>query len=100
MESRINIAIDFNNGNLPVIQILQKSSEDVRDSIVSNFLQHLDHGSISRWLKIDYIGEQLDGHKWQISPIPSDVAELEKEAKLMQAVCDSLNSQLETQAAP
>lgn len=95
MDSKITIEVDFDNGNLPVLQVLHKSSDDVRDKIVGNFIQHLDHTSISRWLKIEYDGERSDGAKfWKISPISSSVDELEKEANLMMAMVKSLKEQL------
>jgi hypothetical protein len=93
MNSKITIEIDFEKGNLPIIQVLHRKSEDVRDSLIGNFIQHLDHTSISRWLKIEYIGERIDdGHIWHIAPISSSLTELESEAKLMLTMVESLRN--------
>jgi hypothetical protein len=95
MESKITIEIDFSNGNVPVIQVLHKTSDDVRDNIVGNFIQRLDHTSISRWLKMEYKYKRSDGALiWSVVPISSSIEELEKEAKLMMAMVDSLKEQL------
>jgi hypothetical protein len=94
MKSRITIEVDFENANTPVIKIAHQKSDDVRDSLIGNFLQHLDHGSISRWMKIEYKGETDSGHIWSIVPIKSDLALLEQESKLMSAVVTTLNNQL------
>lgn len=91
MKSRITIEVNFDEGNLPVIQILNTHSDDVRDKLISSFLQSLQH--ISRWCKIIYMGDEShfhphfnDGlaiHKWHIVPItPKDI---ESEMKLMKA---------------
>lgn len=98
MESKITIEIDFSNGNLPVVQVLHKTSDDVRDGIVGNFIQHLDHTSISRWLRMEYKYKRSDGALiWNLVPISSSLTELENEAKLMMAMVDSLKEQLSTQ---
>lgn len=95
MESKISIEIAYDLGNLPIIQVLHKTSDDVRDGLVGNFLQHLDHTSISRWLKIEYLYKRSDGALiWRIVPISSSINELENEAKLMLAMVDSLKEQL------
>ena len=93
MRSRITIEIDFDKNNLPVIAIAQESSDDVRDKILSQFLQSLQH--TSRWLRIEYKGEagatKLIApyyHKWHLTPITPQ--ELENEIKLMQAVVDDM----------
>ena len=87
MTSRISIEIDFENNNLPVIQILRKDSNDVRDKLVSAFLQSFQH--TSRWCKITYVGgtdhnSKEVGDQWKISPITPQ--ELSEEIKLMEAV--------------
>lgn len=95
MESKISIEIAYDLGNLPVIQVLHKTSDDVRDGLVGNFIQHLDHTSISRWLRMEYKYKRSDGALiWNIVPISSSLSELEKEAKLMMAMVDSLKEQL------
>lgn len=89
MKSRISIEVDFNNSNLPVIQILSQDSDDVRDRLVKSFLQSLQH--TSRWCKIIYIGEAsthedatVNKQRWQIIPIIPH--EIRDEMKLMDAV--------------
>jgi hypothetical protein len=96
MKSRITIEVDFDNGNLPVIQILRKDSDDVRDRLVSQFLQSLQH--TSRWCKILYEGEfqqhgdQTNVQRWKVSPLmPSDLAE---EIKLMETVLSRPENQI------
>ena len=86
MKSRISIEVDFERKNLPIIQILKQDSEDVRDKLVSNFLQSLQHAS--RWCKIDYIGEgnEPTQARWHISPLTLE--DLLEEVKLMQATID------------
>jgi len=90
MKSRITIEVDFENGNLPVIQILSRNSDDVRDHLIRQFLQSLQH--TSRWVRIEYIDEwssKEDGdkvYKWLLKPIvPSD---LSQEISLMTGVRD------------
>lgn len=92
MNSKITIEVDFSNNNTPVIRILHRKSDDVRDSLVSNFIQHLDHTSISRWLRFEYRGERQDGHVWDIVPISSSLSQLEEEAKLMMTMVESLRN--------
>lgn len=57
MRSKLSIEVDFENGNRPVIQVLYKSSDDVRDNLVKAFLQEL--GGSSNWCfikrTVDYI---------------------------------------------
>lgn len=101
MESKITIEIDFHNRNMPVIQVLHKTSDDVRDGIVGNFLQYLDHTSISRWLKIEYKWKRTDGALiWHIVPIASSLEELEEEAKLMLSMAYSLKAQMPPEEIP
>ena len=54
MKSRITIEIDFDNGNQPIIQILQQDSDDVRDKLISSFLEQF--GGSSSWCKIKWMG--------------------------------------------
>lgn len=88
MQSRITIEVDFDNGNQPVIQVLSAPSDDVRDNLVSSFLQSLQHSS--RWAKFEYQGtyEKAAGdgvkNKWFIRPITPQ--EIESEISLMQAI--------------
>lgn len=95
MDSKISIEIAYDLSNLPVVQVLHKTSDDVRDGLVGNFIQHLDHTSISRWLKIEYLYKRSDGAQiWRLVPISSSLNELESEAKLMTAMAESLKAQL------
>jgi len=87
MESKIQITLDFNANNRSVISIFQKSSPDVRDKLVANFINQLDHASISRWVRLEYLCEMDGGHSWQLVPITSE--ELPEEVKLMQAMLTS-----------
>lgn len=80
MKSRITIEVDFENGNIPVIQIIQKDSDDVRDNLIRSFLQSLQH--TSRWVKILYDGHYMQHgemeniHKWILRPIvPKELGE-------------------------
>jgi len=97
MKSRITIEVNFDENNLPVIQILSQNSDDVRDKLIQSFLQSLQH--TSRWCKILYIGNfgvadmiknnpVAEVHKWHIVPItPKEITE---EIKLMQATLKRL----------
>lgn len=87
MDSKIQITLDFNANNRPVISIFQKSSEDVRDKLVHNFINQLDHTSLSRWIRLEFVGEINGGNSWQLVPITTD--ELREEIKLMQAMLSS-----------
>lgn len=90
MKSRITIEVNSDENNLPVLQVLQQNSDDVRDKLLSSFLLSLQH--TSRWCRIEYIGNfgvadmiknnpVSEVHKWHIIPIrPS---ELPEEIKLM-----------------
>ena len=94
MKSRITIEVDFNNGNLPVIQILSRSSDDVRDNLLQSFLQSLQH--TSRWCRIEYSGtrgiwsDNLSpisddaSHRWVLMPITTK--EIPSEMDLMKSV--------------
>jgi len=85
MKSRISIEIDFDNGNKPVIQIIQKSSEDVRDNLVHYFIELLGHQSTL--CKITYDGEFSAPYepfkRWKISPISPE--QMPEELKAMQS---------------
>lgn len=87
MESKIQITLDFNANNRPVINIFQKQSGDVRDKLVHNFINQLDHTSISRWIRLEYLCEIDGGQSWQLVPITS--GELPAEVELMQAMLSS-----------
>jgi len=97
MKSRITIEVDFDENNLPVIQVLSESSDDVRDKLIQSFLQSLQH--TSRWCRIEYIGNRskfappmdFDNpiHCWHIIPVrPKDI---KQEIQLMGAILDEKN---------
>lgn len=67
MKSRITIEVDFENGNEPVIQLLQyPDSTDVRDNLLKHFCQQLGGSS---WCKIMWKGSPGDFNRIHISPI-------------------------------
>lgn len=88
MKSRITVEIDYENNNQPVIQIISKNSDDVRDGLIKAFYQKLGGSS---WLKIRFNGGQFDPtlatddernfYRIFITPIPEE--ELGKEAVIM-----------------
>lgn len=95
MKSKITIEVDFENNNLPVLRIMQCDSDDVRDKLLSSFLQSLQH--TSRWARIEYDRQMTyqnavdeSTHRWFIRPITPQ--EIEAEIKLMQAALDHYNS--------
>lgn len=88
MKSRITIEVNFEENNLPIIQVLNnRSSDDVRDKLITSFLQSLQH--TSRWCKIIYMGnasidEKEPIYRWHIVPVtPQQIPE---EISLMQAL--------------
>jgi|SRR6186713_584311 len=81
MLSRITIEVDFENGNMPIIQIMQMDSDDVRDKLVAVFLQSFGH--TSGWGTIEFKNhvDDKDGyrHRWIIRPITlRQLAEVER----------------------
>ncbi len=52
MKSRITIEVDFENGNQPVLQVLQMFSDDVRDKLISSFSQQFGGSS---WCQIKWV---------------------------------------------
>lgn len=89
MRSTIKIEINFEEGNLPVIEVINISSDDVRDKLISVFLQSLSH--TSRWCKIIYMGNcsrdaNEPRNRWQIIPVKPE--EIEQEISLMQGVLE------------
>ena len=104
MKSRITIEIDYNNGNQPVIQILRKVSDDVRDGMISNFLTLL--GGESIFCKIECVGDhrpsihgQLDEHAhqiWHIRPVPyTKLKEFKEEVAKFEGYATDLTSEQE-----
>lgn len=78
MKSRISIEVDFDNGNTPVIQILQASSDDVRDKLVKAFTEQLGGSS---WCKINWVGEDNPFNRIIISPVKPE--ELKSQSAIM-----------------
>lgn len=89
MKSRITVEIDYDNNNQPIIQILARNSEDIRDGLIKSFYQTLGGSS---WCKILFRQDELgmigsdgqyhDGFKRIfITPIPD--RDLKKEAEVM-----------------
>lgn len=93
MKSRITIEVDFENGNEPVIQILSRNSDDIRDNLIKSFYQRLQGSS---WCKIvfkqdvpdEYMATTngfVDGFKRIfIYPIPEQLLKMEGEIMLEQ----------------
>lgn len=90
MQSKITIEVDFENGNEPVIQIISRQSDDIRDKLIRFFIERLGHSS--SWCKIycttTYEGEVDRFQKWKISPIKPEQFSEEANAMLIQ---DKLN---------
>lgn len=59
MKSRLSIEIDFQNNNEPVIQIMARKSDDVRDNLIESFLQAF--GGESNWCAITWEQQVFDG---------------------------------------
>lgn len=88
MKSRITIEVDFDNGNQPIIQILHPiDSDDVRDKLISQFLQPMSHGS--NWLIIEPQKKHRDGEaRIFIRPVTPD--KLREQAKIMVETADMI----------
>lgn len=85
MKSRITIEVDFENGNEPIIQIVSRHSDDVRDNLIKAFYQKLGGSS---WCRIVFGSHMTDPDqpdrdikRIKISPIPS--SDLRKESAIM-----------------
>lgn len=79
MKSRITIEVDFDNGNQPVIQILQcLNSSDVRDRLIKNFTEQLGGSS---WCQIKWRDGLEEFSRIVISPISP--TELKEHAEIM-----------------
>lgn len=87
MLSRITVEVDFSNGNLSFIQVIEKHSDDVRDALIGHFLERLAHES--RWCRIEYYGDDMRGRHWRIHPMAPQ--ELPSEMKLMEALIKTEN---------
>lgn len=93
MKSRITVEIDYDNNNQPIIQILSRNSDDVRDGLIKSFYQSLQGSS---WCKIVFkqyvpdetmvtVGGYVEGFKRIfISPIPEDNLKIEADIMLEQ----------------
>lgn len=83
MKSKITIEIDFQNGNQPVLRVVRKQSDDVRDDLVQALFNALDHDAPA-FLKVEYEGnrpyhdadlapgETLHAHVYKLTPIKED----------------------------
>ena len=78
MKSRITIEVDFNNGNTPVIQILQAVSDDVRDSLIKSFAE-MQGGS--SWCQLKYVDTNDNFNRIYITPIGEN--QLKEQAEII-----------------
>ncbi len=85
MKSRITIEVDFNNHNKPIIQVMSRYSDDIRDNLIQAFYQSLQGSS---WCKIRFeqhydnpLNPDENFKRILITPIPED--ELQGEAHIM-----------------
>ncbi len=97
MKSRITIEVDYENGNQPVIQIIHKKSEDVRDGLLTAFLQSLQ--GTSSWLQIkwehshqDYQNSENNFSRILIRPIIPKELKDQSEIMANQAKLERINS--------
>lgn len=88
MKSKLTIEVDFEDGNSPVIRIFKPENEDihedVRDKLVSAFLEMFGH--TSSWAKVKWLDNGIDSNqkifqRIQITPIPPQ--DLAQEAEFM-----------------
>ena len=86
MQSKITIEVDFENGNEPVIQIISRNTDDIRDKLIRFFFERL--GGDSSWCKIycqAAVGqdepEDRRFQRWKISPI--NASQFKQEGKAM-----------------
>lgn len=96
MKSRITIEVDFENDNQPVIQIVQRFSDDVRDKLISEFLHAL--GGQSSWCKIDHIVGGSDHNLIRLTPLKPKW--LTEQSKLMAAMAAQRTKELVEQEKP
>jgi hypothetical protein len=96
MQSKITIEIDFENGNEPVIQIISRQSDDIRDKLIRAFIERLGGNS---WCKIycqHTVGhdepEERRFRRWKISPITNAQLKEEGEAMIEQQRVEFLHS--------
>jgi hypothetical protein len=86
MKSRITIEVDFDNNNQPILQILQTSSDDVRDKLLSAFCQQFGGSSWCniKWVFTPPVNIMDDTHLFNrihITPIKPE--DLKKQAEIM-----------------
>jgi hypothetical protein len=83
MQSKITIEVDFENGNEPVIQIISRPTDDVRDKLIQFFFSKL--SNTSSWCRVWCGGDGNNGADkftlWRIRPITT--TELKQEAEIM-----------------
>lgn len=88
MNSRITIEVDFDNNNDPVIQIVSRETDDIRDKLIRNFIEKL--GTESNWCRISLVrigNQEATGDRantWHIRPVPT--SELEENMSEMNAI--------------
>lgn len=83
MKSRITIEVDFENGNQPVIQIMQMHSDDVRDKLLGSFSQQFGGSS---WCQIKWVSNYGTTYEDAINCIhisPIKPEQLTEQAKVM-----------------
>jgi hypothetical protein len=88
MKSRITIEVDFNNHNKPIIQIVSRHSDDIRDNLIKAFYQSLQGSS---WCRVRFEqhydnpkAPEENFHRILITPIPFDNVKQEGEEMLEQ----------------
>ncbi len=99
MKSRITIEVDFENGNTPVIQILQTNSDDVRDKLIQHFAEQLNGNS---WCQIKWVGGALSFdpkenepfNRIHITPIPASKFKEQAEIMLQQVKINEQNNNI------
>ena len=80
MKSKITIEIDFDKNNCPFIQVINdRTTDDVRDKLVTAFLQSF--GGTSEWCRVDFKATSDLTSVLNIYPITPD--NLEKESELI-----------------
>ena len=80
MKSRITIEVDFENNNVPVIQILQSYSDDVRDKLIKSFTECVGGSS---WCRIEWKPVPYNGHPRIIHIIPIPPNAIKEQAGIM-----------------
>lgn len=85
MKSRISIEVDFNNNNQAVLKILHQNSDDVRDKLLSSFLEKF--GGDSSWCRISWLHHIPDETQTvfispiSISELPQEIIEMGNRVK-------------------